>query len=97
MDDFGPGNTLVWSNYFATSHDLGPQKVAKEGKSSAISGKSRLVKYYNLARLVSTPSCNHILPLQNESFSQKASLYIYIKHCLFLREVFVKSGSVSFK
>ena len=34
----------------ATSHDLGPQKVAKEGKSPANSGKSRLVKYFNLAR-----------------------------------------------
>ena len=30
---------------------LGPQSVAKEGKSPKISGKSRLVKYYNLVRL----------------------------------------------
>ena len=30
-----------------------PQKVAMEGKSPKISGKSRLVKYYNLARLLS--------------------------------------------
>ena len=29
---------------------LGPQKVAEKGKSPEISGKSRLVKYYNLAR-----------------------------------------------
>ena len=33
----------------ATSHDLA-QKVAEEGKYPLISGKSRLVKYYNLAR-----------------------------------------------
>ena len=33
----------IWSNY----SDLGPQKVAEKGKSPAISGKSRLVKYYN--------------------------------------------------
>ena len=42
----------------ATSHDLGPQKLAKwqgnpliSGK-SLISRKSRLVKYYNLARII---------------------------------------------
>ena len=37
----------------ATSHDLGPQKVAfwKGNGTPAISGKSSLVKYYNLARL----------------------------------------------
>ena len=33
----------------ATSHDLGPQKVAEEGN-PLISGKSRLVKYDNLAK-----------------------------------------------
>ena len=33
----------------ATSHDLGPQKVAKEGK-PLDSGKSRLVKYYNFGQ-----------------------------------------------
>ena len=36
---------------FATSHDRFPPKGScLEGKSPAISGKSRLVKYYNLAR-----------------------------------------------
>ena len=25
---------IIWSNYFTTSHDLGPQKVAEEGKPS---------------------------------------------------------------
>ena len=34
----------------ATSHDLGPQKVAFWKGNPLISGKSRLVKYYNLAR-----------------------------------------------
>ena len=32
----------AWSNYSDRKHDLGPQKVAKEGKSR--------LKYYNLAR-----------------------------------------------
>ena len=34
----------------ATSHVFSPQNVAEEGKSPAISGKCRWVKYYNLAR-----------------------------------------------
>ena len=34
----------------ATSHDLGPQKVAEKREIPFISGKPRLVKYYNLAR-----------------------------------------------
>ena len=38
----------------ATSHDLGPQKVAKEGKSPYFRNSQRLVKYYNLARLNAT-------------------------------------------
>ena len=42
-----------WESYksvqiVATSHDLGPQKVAKEVKSAKVSGKSSLVKYYKL-------------------------------------------------
>ena len=37
-----------------TSHDLGPQKVAKEAKFSYFRKKSRLVKYYNLARMSCT-------------------------------------------
>ena len=43
---------LKWTSSWqvvVTSHDLGPQKVAKEGKSLAISEKSSLVKYHNLA------------------------------------------------
>ena len=32
------------------SHDLTPKGSVLEGKSPAISGKSRLVKHYNLAR-----------------------------------------------
>ncbi len=46
---------LTWSNYndFTWPHLI---KVAEEGKSLAISGKSRLVKYYNLARI------NHWFP-----------------------------------
>ncbi len=41
---------IYWSNFIETSHDrFTPQK---EGKSPAISGKSRLVKYYNLARYI---------------------------------------------
>ena len=36
----------------ATSHDLGPQEVAFWKGIPLISGKSRLVKYYNLARFI---------------------------------------------
>ena len=51
-DEILPGYIRDYSGQIiATSHDLGPQSVAKEGKSPKISGKSRLVKYYNLARL----------------------------------------------
>ena len=32
------------------SRPICPQKVAEEGQSPAISGKSRLVNYYNLGR-----------------------------------------------
>ena len=39
---------FISGQIIATSHDLGPHKVAKQGKSPKISGKSRLVKYYNL-------------------------------------------------
>ncbi len=35
----------------AISHDLGPTKIAEDGKSPEISGKSRLAKYYNLVRI----------------------------------------------
>ena len=38
----------------ATSHDLGPQKVAKEGTSPYFKNSQGLVKYYNLARLNAT-------------------------------------------
>ena len=45
----------IWSNLSDRKHDLGPQEVAKEGKSPAISGKSRLVKHWPcLARLDKT-------------------------------------------
>ena len=37
---------MISGQIIATSHDLGPQKVAEERKSPAISGNSRLVKYY---------------------------------------------------
>ena len=42
----------IWSNEIATSHDLGPQNVAFWFREMGplISGKSRLVKYYNLPR-----------------------------------------------
>jgi len=36
----------------ATENTTSAQKVAKEGKSPAISGKFRLVKYYNLVRFM---------------------------------------------
>ena len=42
-------NFIQAGQIIATSHEMGPQKVAEEGKSSAISGKSRLVKYYSIA------------------------------------------------
>ena len=35
----------------ATSHDLTSKGSKSEGKCPAISGKSRLVKYYNLTRI----------------------------------------------
>ena len=40
----------VSGQIIATSHDLGPQKVAFRKGHPLISGKIRLVKYYNLAR-----------------------------------------------
>ena len=50
----------IKSTDLATSYDLGPQKVADEGKWDPlfhlISGKSRLVKYYNLARMIGLPA-----------------------------------------
>ena len=47
VDDSGQ----IWSNFIATSHDrTGPQKVGKRKGHPLISGKSRLVKYDNLAR-----------------------------------------------
>ena len=43
-------HSLISGQIIATSHVVSPQKVAGERKSPAISGKSRLVKYYDLAR-----------------------------------------------
>ena len=47
---------LETGQIIATSHDLGPQKVAFWKGNPLISAKSRLVKYYNLARLVGPSS-----------------------------------------
>ena len=49
-------NTAVGGAHYsaqiiATSHDLSPQRLAQEGN-PLISGKSRLVKDYNLARMI---------------------------------------------
>ncbi len=41
--------SYVSGQFIATSHDLGPQKVAQEGKSPYFKDSRRLVKYYNLA------------------------------------------------
>ena len=44
---------FIWPNFIATSHDRFPPKGSVlEGKSPAISVKSRLLKYYNLARFI---------------------------------------------
>ena len=45
----------------ATSHDLTPNGSGLEEKSPAISGKSRLVKYYNLARILDFMDFGNIL------------------------------------
>ena len=42
----------VSGQIIATSHDLKPQMVVKSKGNFLISGKSRLVKYYNLARCI---------------------------------------------
>ena len=43
---------MMIGQIIATSHDLGPQKVANDGMGTPhISGTSRLVKYDNLARM----------------------------------------------
>ena len=40
---------IISGQIIATSHDLGPQKVAFwKGNGTLISGKSRLVKYYSI-------------------------------------------------
>ena len=58
----------IWSNEIATSHDRwDPQKVAfwKGNGTPAISGKSSLVKYCNLARSIVEASIFHTLPKTN--------------------------------
>ena len=59
----------------ATSHDLGPQKVAgRKGNRTLISGKSRLVKYYNLAR--SFKGCLFFLGLCHFFWHERWALYV---------------------
>ena len=41
----------IWSNYSDRKHEFSPQMVAKSKGNPLISGKPRLVKYYNLARM----------------------------------------------
>ena len=50
---------LIWSNFIATSHDLTSNGGLVREMGPLISGKSRLVKYYNLARLME--KANHEL------------------------------------
>ena len=47
------GTLHVAGQNIATSHDLDPQKIAKEGKSPYFRAVRRLVKYYNLSRCLS--------------------------------------------
>ena len=53
----------IWSGQIiATSHDLGPQKVAVWKGHLLISGISRLVKYHNLAKSITLPETNSKSP-----------------------------------
>ena len=56
--------SIVTVGFWAHFSGQTPQKVAKERKSPYFSGKSRLVKYYNLARFL-VPSTSEIWRNQN--------------------------------
>ena len=49
---FSPIAPLIWSNFIPTSHEFDfPQRVVNSKGNTLISGKSRLVKSYNLPRI----------------------------------------------
>ena len=57
LEDFGDGGAgghcsedYLWANYSDRKHEFSPQKVAIRKGNPIISGKSRLVKYYNFGQ-----------------------------------------------
>ena len=74
-----PDAPCIWSNSLATSHDLGPQKVAFRKGNPLISGKSKLVKYYNLTRCMEYIYILYILYIYNiYIYMFTICIYIYV-------------------